>query len=569
MKSWKKGVAITLSACMLMATPVFTVQADDNENVNDSSLFEIDENGVLTNYIGSDKEVVIPDGVTVIGEGAFTFAPQVTSVTIPDGVTCIEEGAFVACYDLENIEIPASVTSIGKDAFLATKWLENRQQENPLVIVNHILLDGTTCTGDTVEIPDGVTCILPYAFEGCTDLVNIDIPESVVEFGNRAFFDTKWLAERQEEDSLVIVNQVLIDGSTTVGAAVIPEGVTCIAEGAFYDCNGLQRVEIPSSVTAIMDEAFAICTNLHNISIPSSVEKIGELVFNACKELETINVAQDNKVYDSREDCNALIETASNTLLTGCQNTVIPADVKVIEEYAFCGCDKLEAITVPDSVTEIGMFAFGSCTSLTSITLSKNLKMLSDQVFSGCVALERLDIPSGVTEIGYQTFGDCESLAEVLFPETIKKIDYQAFLGCKALTNIELKDGVEEIESYAFQGCEGLETVTIPPSVTSIGNNIFSRCKDTLVIRGYKGSEAEKYATDQEYTFEIIGYMESDTVKDMDYYDVADEDGEITFEDAYQILKYALNIESSENTYELEDAQDCLKIALGLMEVEE
>ena len=159
-----------------------------------------------------------------------------------------------------------------------------------------------------------------------------------------------------------IVSVEITDGATTIGdfafedcdgltSLTIPNSVTTIGNEAFYDCSGLTSLTIPNSVTKIGDYAFDGCSGLTSLTIPNSVTEIGEAAFSGCSGLTNISVAADNPYYDSRNDCNAIIETASNTLVAGCKNTEIPNSVTTIGGYAFYGCSGLTSLTIPNSVT--------------------------------------------------------------------------------------------------------------------------------------------------------------------------------------------------------------------------
>ena len=172
--------------------------------------------------------------------------------------------------------------------------------------------------------------------------------------------------------------------SSKIKQIEIENGVTSIGNCAFRDCNSLSSITIPNSVTSIGTDAFAHCYNLSSVTIPSSVTSIGDMVFMCCYGLTSIIVQKDNPKYDSRNDCNAIIETNSNTLIAGCKNTVIPNSVTNISGYAFYGCSSLTSITIPGSVTSVGDNAFFSCAKLTNIIVEKGNK----KMIAGIIAMQ-------------------------------------------------------------------------------------------------------------------------------------------------------------------------------------
>jgi len=177
---------------------------------------------------------------------------------------------------------------------------------------------------------------------------------------------------------------------------VINKGVTSIGDYAFKDCLDLTSVEIPDSVTNIGVSAFFGCKSLTSVIIPNSVTSIGEYAFSGCSGLNKIQVATDNKVYDSRNDCNAIIKTATNTLVTGCKSTKIPNSVTSIGECAFYGCNGLTSIVIPNSVTSIGDSAFTDCGDLTSVTIGNSVTNIGGWAFSGCSGLTKISVSAKI-----------------------------------------------------------------------------------------------------------------------------------------------------------------------------
>ena len=262
------------------------------------------------------------------------------------------------------------------------------------------------------------------------------------------------------------------------GMVVIPEtvtkkgttySVTSIGAFAFWGCEGLTEVTIPNSVTSIGESAFDACYGLTEVTIPSSVTSIGERAFCGCTELISIVVEKGNTVYDSRENCNAIIETTTNTLITGCKNTIIPNSVTTIGDAAFSGCPGLTEVTIPNSVTTIGESAFRACDGLTELTIGDS-----------------------VTSIGKEAFSNCDGLTEVILSNSVADIGDGAFFNCRKLTYIIIPKYVTWIGEHAFECCNIKDVYAYPTEPPTIYDNTFDAYNTTLhTAKGYKDVYAE------------------------------------------------------------------------------
>ncbi len=261
----------------------------------------------------------------------------------------------------------------------------------------------------------------------------------------------------------------------------------------------IETVIIEDGVTGIGNCAFYYCTSLTSVTIPASVTSIGFGVFSYCSNLSTMTVEAGNKVYDSRNSCNAIIEKETNTLIAGCKNTKIPDDVTSIGDVAFVGCTSLTTITIPDGVTSIGPSAFSEC-GLTSIEIPASVTSIGDYAFDGCSNLATMTVETGNTV--YDSRNGCNAIIEkesntLIFgckntkiPDDVTSIGDDAFQGCAGLTSVTIPDGVTRIGNYAFESCTGLTTVTIGSGVTYIGTDAFFNCTKVEIV--YCNADPEK-----------------------------------------------------------------------------
>ncbi len=357
--------------------------------------------------------------VTSIGDDAFYVCSSLTSITLPNSVTSIGRSAFGGCSSLTSITIPNSVTSIGRSAFSVCSSLTS------------------------ITLPNSVTSIGNYAFDDCSALTSITLPNSVTSIGDGAFEDCSALTSITIGNSVTSIGRSAFYECSSLTSITLPNSVTSIGHSAFYGCSSLTSITIPNSVTSIEKYAFYRCSSLTSITIPNSVTSIGESAFSRCSSLTSIVVESGNTVYDSRENCNAIIETASNTLIAGCQSTTIPNSVTSIGSSVFTYCRSLTSLTLPNSVTSIGEWAFQYCSSLTSLTLPNSVTTIGSRAFWGCSSLTSITClvttpPTCGTDCFYDVpstiplYVPAESVEAYKAADTWKEFDVQALLSTDA-----------------------------------------------------------------------------------------------------------------------------------------
>lgn len=426
--------------------------------------------------VTEDSTLVIPASVTIEGRtyeisdiesDAFCNHLEIKHLIISEGISGIQEGAFRRCANLKSIHLPSSLYCLNATAFAFCSRVEEitvskdnetfDSRDHCDAVIN--TADSTLVLGcRRTQIPQGVTAIGQCAFMGRLYLDSLTIPEGVKRIESGALRNCSGLRYLSLPESLESLGDLALDGCSNLQTLHLSSSMREIGHSVLSGCDGLREITVSpknkwfdsrehcnaiirtsedslvagcgqstvvEGIRRIGDDAFW-GSSLSKIYIPSSVTYIGERAFINSRFCSSIEVSPDNPVYDSRENCNAIIESATGILVKGCGRTVIPPDVKQIGGYAFHGMTMPKGLVIPEGVTDIGRSAFSGC-DIHTLTLPTSLRKIGNNAFSFCPWLETVEANSPELYIGRSAFQFCYSLLSVRLPQTTIFADSEVF----------------------------------------------------------------------------------------------------------------------------------------------
>lgn len=361
-----------------------------------------------------------------------------------------------------------------------------------------------TITLKTVTFQDGndyqITSIANELFKGNTSLTKVTVLSNIITIGVRVFSGCSNLAEIMMYDGCTTLTndsndqEGLFYNCKKLTKVTLSDYITALPKYCFYNCVKLVEVKMPSALTTLNYGIFMACSSLSSLHIPKNVTSIGNSIIQNCPSVVSLTVDSENTTYDSRNNCNCIINKSTNTLLFGSGVATIPNTVTSIANSAFMGRNNLQEITIPSSVTSIGQYAFSICRSLSTLSIPASVTTIGNYAFRGCSTLSSVTINTSttLTALGTSLFENCTSLKSFTIPNSVTSIGSQTFQNCTSLMSITIPSAVTTIGANAYNGCVNLVTVNIPATVTSIGNNAFKGCTKLQTANIYPTTSSTK-----------------------------------------------------------------------------
>ena len=428
----------------------------------------------------------VNEKLTVINTGTFYECMSLKEIIVPDNIVKIEFDAFYNCRNLKNIDLSKNLITVGYNVFGNCKSISKIEIPKSLKNFDSTWGSGTNtkygvfggCSNlKTVKFEEGSTIVCPALFMGCDGIEEIELPDTITKIGNSAFKSCKNLNKVIISESVTeIDNQAFAECSGLIDVEM-QEGINKICSRAFYKCGKITSINIPDSVETIEFEAFYQCDKLENIKLSENLTIVGYGVFGDCISIGKIEIPRTLKGFNTSWGSST---NTSYGVFGGCSNlkTVkFEEGSTVVCAALFMGCDGIEKIELPNTITEIGDSSFRNCKNLVKITMNNGIDILEDFVFKGCSSLTTIDIPNTVKAIGSSSFQGCTSLTEVHLSDILKEIPASTFSGCKKLTTINFPSTLTTIGDFAFSGCEFLPEAILPSGVEKIESNAFKNCK--------------------------------------------------------------------------------------------
>lgn len=457
----------------------------DNMVISDGILYDYQDTGE------NPLEINVPEGVTTIKEGAFSFLKVTYKITLPSTLRVIEDRAFEYCRQVKKVEFKGdTLDSIGEKVFSNCTSLYEVKLPSKLSFLGKYMF--YNCPLKTIDLPDEMTSIAPGAF--CyTRLTSVTGGSNIKNIGNSAFCE----CENLESFNLT-------------------EGLTSVGKGAFENCKSLKNIVIPSSVTTVDDSAFFstpidnlsigpnlknigrsafACTEIKEISIPNTVENLGDSAFSGCGLLEKATVEEGitsipNSLFENNQNLMEVylpdsLEFIGSSEFQNCLSLTkvnLPNKLTEIPNGTFKNCKKLESVSIGDEITKIGANAFWGCEELSYINIPSKLESIDNEAFRFCSNISQIQLPESVYSLGNGAFDNCDSLKSINIPKKITKINARLFEDCKSLTEIKLPKSVDYIGEYAFSRCSSLKTINIKDDINYFGEGAFNACESLTYI---------------------------------------------------------------------------------------